>query len=337
LHRQTLVIDALGGSLVPFPSASEGRRPTARWRDGGVNVIHVTVVARFASFLETIRALYAHHTVFEMYPDEVMLLRRGADIDRAAQADKIGVILGFQGGSAMEDDLTNLTIFHRLGVRIIALTYMERNLLGDGCLEPENRGLTHLGRQAVREMNRLGIVVDLSHVGAQTSLDAAAISSAPLVLTHSNARRLCDSPRNVSDELIRAVAATGGVIGVTPYAPTLSPTPERGTRSTMDDLVRQVDYMVNMVGIDHVGVGTDMFEAKGATEWNATTKRRYPESVGAYEHPNLRTVGFEGLAKWPIVTEHLLKAGYAPGDVAKVLGGNWARVFSEVWDRGPDV
>jgi microsomal dipeptidase-like Zn-dependent dipeptidase len=105
----------------------------------------------------------------------------------------------------------------------------------------------------------------------------------------------------------------------------------------MEDLIRQIHYIVELVGVKHVGIGTDMFEAKGATEWNATTKRRYPESVSAYEHANLRTVGFEGLAKWPTVTEHLFNAGYAPADIAQILGGNWQRVFTRVWDSGPDL
>ncbi|MBI4277268.1 MAG: membrane dipeptidase [Armatimonadetes bacterium] len=335
-HRTTIVIDALGGGLMaPGPGGS--KPPFWQWKEGGLTALNVTVVARFARFLEALRAIYASHTILEAYPEDLLLARRGSDLARAHREGRTGVILGFQGAAAMEDDLTNLTIFHRLGIRIIALTYMERNLLGDGCLEPENRGLTHLGRQAVCEMNRLGIVVDLSHVGERTSLDACEISGAPVALTHSNPRRLCDSPRNVSDELIRAVARTGGVIGITPYAPTLSPTPKAGTRSTMEDLLRHIAYVVDMVGIEHVGIGTDMFEAKGATEWNSTTKRRYPESVGAYEHANLRTTGFESLSQWPAVTERLLAAGYSTEDVAKIVGGNWARVFARVWDSGPDL
>lgn len=335
-HMNTLVLDALGGALVPMPPVEAGRTAIDRWKEAGLNALHVTVVARYASFDETIRALYLHHSALEMHGPQLFLVKRAGDLRRAQQEGRLGVILGFQGASPMGDDLTNLTIFHRLGVRVIALTYMERNLLGDGCLEPENLGLTHLGRQAVREMNRLGIVVDLSHVGERTSLDAASISDGPVVLTHSNARSLCDHPRNASDELIRAVAAKGGVIGLTPYAPILSPTSSLGTRSTMQDLLTQVEHVVDLVGIDHVGIGTDMFEAKGATEWNATTKRRYPESVSAYEYENLRTVGFESLDKWPALTAHLFQAGYSDADVSKILGGNWERAFNHIWNRGPD-
>ncbi len=174
------------------------------------------------------------------------------------------------------------------------------------------------------------MVVDLSHVGERTSLDAIEVSSRPAIFSHSNAGAVTPHARNISDETIRAVAARGGLVCATPYGPCSSADPARGLRATLDDFLRHIDHIAGLVGVDHVGIGTDQFEGKGEAEWNATTKRRYPESVEASSFDNVRTAGFESVSPWPLITEKLLERGYSADDVRKIVGGNFLRVFREV-------
>jgi membrane dipeptidase len=330
LHQDSIVIDALSGGFVPMPPAQGGVDYPTKLKNAGLTMVSVTLVSKFAPFEEALFAIYDYELVWQVYRDTLVQVLTPDDVRRAKAEGKVGVLLGFQTATPVGDELRRVTLLAKLGIRMMSVTYMEANLLGSGCLEPTDHGLTHLGRQVVREMNRLGMIVDLSHVGDRTSLDAIEVAEAPPIFSHSGARAVTDHPRNITDEMIRAVAAKGGLICLTPYGPCVSPDPANGVQASMDDFVRHILHAVDLAGVDAVGIGTDLFEAKAAAGWDATTKRRYPESVAAFTRDSVNTIGVEDMGKWPAMTAALTSAGLSDQDVAKIVGGNFMRVFDQV-------
>jgi membrane dipeptidase len=215
---------------------------------------------------------------------------------------------------------------------------MYRNLYGDGCLETANAGLSRLGRRLVREVNDNRILLDLAHVGERTSLEAIEASALPSVISHANPRTLIPNPRNITDDQIRAVARANGVCGVCGWSPILYRESQGSRPPDERDLADSVQYIADLVGIDHVGVGTDSpasglgtaIAAEHAKEVNAA----YPDVTGAY----VRNVGERledryGVALWklPKLTAELARRGFSAQDIGKVMGGNFLRVFAEVW------
>ena len=226
LHSDALVIDGL---------MYHGDGDTARLRAAGVNAVNITVCGFEADFETTCDQIADWLVILNRPCSGWRLIETVADIDQAQADGDVGLIMGWQNSRPIGDVIERLDLFHRLGMRVMQLTYNTRNYLGDGCLEPDNGGLSVLGYDAVARMNRLGIAIDLSHVGERTTLMAAEASEKPVLATHSNAKALADWPRNKSDEVIRAVAATGGTIGISIYGCLLytSPSPRDGPRSRM--------------------------------------------------------------------------------------------------------
>ena len=248
----------------------------------------------------------------------------------------MGIILGFQNATPIENDLARLAVFHALGVRIIQLTFHERNLLGNGCYEPRDDGLSHFGVDAVRELNCLGILVDLSHCGNRTTLDAIEQSARPVACTHANARSYFDVPRNKTDEALKLMAARGGVVGATAIAGFL----RTGWKSTLDDYVDAIDHLVEMLGIDHVAIGTDFTQDQPVSFWRYIGSQqgtKYPSvwtntaRPPAVNQPGLYPRDLETPDKLPNLAAALLRRGYSPTDTAKLLGENWLRLFETVW------
>ena len=188
----------------------------------------------------------------DRHPDVLCRIRKPADIAEAKKTGRTGVIYGFQDGVAFETDLGRLDELYRLGLRIVQPTYNRRNLLGDGCLEPANAGLSKAGFEAVERMNDLGILVDLSHCGRRTAADAIRHSKKPVAFTHTGSAAQNDHPRNRTDEELRAVAAKGGVAGIY-FMPFLSD----GKQPTAADIIRHLEHMIDVAGEDHVSIGTD--------------------------------------------------------------------------------
>ncbi len=298
-------------------------------RRGGLTAVNCTASV-LENFRKTIGNIVRWHEMFEKYADLIMPIRRTADIQTAKETGRTGIILGFQNTSAIEDDLKLLSIFHQLGVRIIQLTYMEANLAGQGCLERIDAGLTSFGLEMIEEMNRLGILIDLSHVGYRTTMEAIEASKKPVAFTHANPKSLCNHPRNKPDDAIKALVRKGGVIGATVF-PVFLPA---GNNSTIKDFVDVVDYLVKMVGIDHLAIGTDFTEGqpKEFFDWLLTGRSmKGPALTFKLEHPIKNTQGIQGAADFPNVTEALVARGYAESDIRKILGENMVRLFREIW------
>lgn len=328
LLRDTFVIDTLGGAVVhPTPHVEEGTTYEEQVLASGWNAMNACLVSEpsyNATWEEVLTAIYENYLYFEMSP-KVLHVESVADLDRAAREGRLGVFFGIQSGTCLEQDRKRLRLLHKLGLRVLQLTYMERNAIGDGCLEPENRGLTHYGIQVIRDCNRVGVLVDCSHVGIQTTLDAARHSAQPIVVSHTGVRAIADNPRCVTDEMIRAVAAKGGTIGITPYAPFI-----RADRApTVEDYVDHFDHVIGLVGEAHVTIATDMFDGKTKVNW--ATPWYYPEITRGAAYGTRRVPGFARKSQLVDVVEAFLRRGYGEARIQAILGGNFRRVLSQVW------
>jgi membrane dipeptidase len=320
LHAASIIIDGL---------------EISRWseevflnlRRGGLTAVNATV-AVIEGFNETIQSIARWYQMFEHYPSLIRHVRTVEDIHRAKEEGKTGVIFGFQNTSPIEDDLDRLAIFKELGVRVIQLTYMERNYVGDGCLERTDCGLSRFGLEVIGEMNRLGILIDLSHVGYRTVMEAIEASQKPVAFTHANPRGLCDHPRNKTDEQIKALAKKGGVIGANVFPPFLS----AGSKATMKDFVDAIDYLVKLVGIDHVSIGTDFTEGQPRTFFDYILKGKSKKELSMdVEYPIVNPEGIRSSADFPNITRALLAKGYSESDTKKIMGENLVQLFKEVW------
>jgi membrane dipeptidase len=269
------------------------------------------------------------------------------DIRRAKREGKAAIIFNSQDGRIIGEDLDFLNIFNKLGIKIMQLAHVKRNLIGDGTYVRREAGLSYFGEEVVREMNRLRMLIDVAHCAKQTTLEAIELSSAPTIFSHANARALCDNIRNKSDEEIKALAKKGGVIGLLPVAPMCETSP--GVWPTTDDFLKHVRYIVELVGIDHVGISLDIDEPGHPKEvdvdpWGHVARVSWPEEVrtspGLIREPYLEWAppigyplakGMEDISCYPNITRGLVAEGYSDEEIAKILGGNWLRVFEKVW------
>jgi membrane dipeptidase len=262
-----------------------------------------------------------------------------ADIEKAHKTGQTGLIMGWQNLRPIADKLDRLVMLHRLGLRVAQLTYNRRNFLGDGCLEPEDGGLSGLGRDAVKLMNELGIAIDLSHVGQRTSIEAAQASDRPVLATHANASAVTPALRNKSDDAIKAIAGTGGVIGVSIYGPMCwDQDPARAP--SLDDFERHLDHIVDLVGVEHVGLGTDMpavADLNSVRQITEMTLAKFPAAIADYAKAfgnDIRArylsdcASHRDLAR---ITERLERRQWTEPDIRGLLGGNFLRAFGEAW------
>ena len=319
LHAESIIIDGLNASYF------FDRRVLERLHRGGVTAVNATIAA-WHTPAETLEQIAALAAVTVANPDIAMPVRTVDDIAAAKANGRVGLIAGFQDTAPLGDDLGLLETYHELGVRVIQLTYNHANRVGVGCMAPEDGGLTAFGREVVRKMNRLGILVDVSHCGPRTTLDAIAASTRPIAITHANPRRLLDHPRNKSDEAIREVAAHGGIIGAVAFGALLS----RTMPATLADYIAVIDDLVALVGIEHVALGPDFMEEMPAEVAARVLQGTPPEIVQQFRSMP-PTQDFESVQAMPHVTAALLARGYAPADVQRIMGGNWLRLYGEVW------
>ena len=328
LHYENLFIDCLCGNLVnPEPPERNGVPYLERVLQSGANVQSITLSAPAASFEGVLKDMYGYYNLFKYHPDKVMQIKTVEDIETARKTGRLGVIFSLQNSVAMGEDFYKWSIMAELGLKICQLTYMEPNLYGSGCLDKANGGLTYWGEQAVREMNRQGIVVDLSHVGERTSLDAIAYSSKPCIFSHSNSLTVCSSSsRNLTDEMIVNCAAKGGVICLNAHGFVCHK--EVGVQGTLEDYMAHFEYLGNLVGADHIGIGTDIYEYYTKQYWECKTKLLY-NSPWFFETVFNRDV--QRVDQYINITRGLVALGCSDDDIRKILGGSLMRVFKEVW------
>ncbi|MBC7781427.1 MAG: membrane dipeptidase [Proteobacteria bacterium] len=329
LHRRSIVIDAACPLL--------RRRSFVDWYiEGGVTACAPTVGST-ASAGETLRNLGAWLRLIDARAD-LTLVRESADIVRAKDEDRLGLIFHFQGADPIEGDLDLVDAYAALGVRVVQLAYNVRNRVGDGCEEPADAGLSNFGRDLISRLNESGIVVDGAHSGVRTTLEAIEVcgkSGKPFVFSHANPHALHDHPRNVTDVQMKACAATGGVIGINGFPWFIGASP----RPTLADYIRHVDYAVERVGIDHVGLGLDYFEGMHPVAADEEASKFYQQQVavrrwGAATYPPPPYYYPAEIATpraMPVLTEALQARGWGDADIVKVIGGNWLRVYRLAW------
>lgn len=326
LHDEAIVIDALA-----FPYICETDY-LPRLIQGGVTASIVTV-AYEDSFESAVRKIDALYTEIENHSDDLTVATTANDIVKAKLSGKVAIILGFQDTKPFGADLALLRTFYRMGVRCMQLVYNGRNLLGDGCCENTDCGLSHAGREVIDEMNRLGILVDLSHCGDVTTLEAIEYSKDPVAFTHANARTKANSPRNKTDEQLLALAAKGGVAGVTSHPAFVNP---NSNSPTLDDLLNHIAHMMEIIGAEHVGLGMDFVEKyketgqvlSASVYWRTKRPDVFGTVADAISRPYAK--GIDSIAKLGNITAGLINQGYPNTEVQNILGGNFLRLFETV-------
>ena len=318
LHRDALVWDDHGGFAYSEAAILEGLE---RWRGSGIDYLSINAAYDLTPWTLAIEALAQFRLWIRNHPETLVQVETVADVHRAKAEGKLAVTFDIEGMNALNGDAGMVDLYYRLGVRHMLFAYNRNNLAGGGCHDADIP-LTDFGRQVIAEMNRVGMVVDCSHTGYRTSMDAIEASRAPVIFSHSNARTLCDHERNIWDDQIKACAATGGVIGVTGVGIFLGP---RGPE--VDHLAEHIDHMVELVGADYVGVGMDSVLHSAEPGGPFTRNRDYwPES----QYPDNGT-GYVPPEAMPKLTQALLDRGYDEGAVRGILGGNFLRVAEAVW------
>jgi membrane dipeptidase len=291
-------------------------------RSHGSDVVLVTTAGDPENMANTVRKIADDAAMLRAHSGWCRQAYSIADIQEARKEGKISVVFSFQGTVPFERSVSLVELYYRLGVRQALMAYNQKNHVGDGCHERSDGGLSRFGIELVREMNRVGMLVDCTHTGYRTARDVFEVSDAPVIFSHSNPRVLTDHERNIPDDLIDACAGSGGVIGVNGVNIFLG-----AGIVTPEVLFRHIDYIVQRVGPDHAGIGLDyVSEPETLIALVRASASRYPGKQG-YE----TEIAFASPMMLPKLTEHMLNSGYSAENVRMILGGNWLRVAERVW------
>ena len=337
-----LIVNALGGLEDPNLKDPAGSvlepRVLRDAHDSGLTAVNVTlgyVSGDADPFEQSVRDIAQMDSWVREGARDLLKVYTAQDIPRARAEGRIGVIYGFQNAAMLGSNLARVDLFANLGVRVIQLTYNPANALGDGSMAPENRGLTPFGRDAVERLNARRVMVDLSHSGQRTCLEAAQISKQPISINHTGCRALCDLPRNKTDEELALVASKGGFVGIY-FMPFLNPT----GHATAEDVVAHIDHAVNVCGEDHVGIGTDGsttaiddLEAYKSVLAAEVAARRKAGVSAAGERPDTLpfVVDLRGVNQFRDLAARLERRGYSAARIEKIMGQNFLRYAREVW------
>jgi microsomal dipeptidase-like Zn-dependent dipeptidase len=324
LDNSPLVVDAMQYSRPE-------RQRFIEWREGGLVCVHVTV-SIWEGARETLSNLGEWNRIFDANSDLIALARSTAEIAQIAASGRTAVVLGFQDTSPFEDDIELVEIFWSLGIRIVQLTYNIQNRIASGCWEPDDQGVSKFfGRGLIAEMNRVGMLIDVSHCSHQSCLDAIEFSSRPIAITHANPAEFVGpevelNRRNKSTALLGALAESGGVVGLSMYPKIM----RGGSAASLDTFIDMVKWTVDQIGIDAVGFGSDFY-----TGWPEDVLKWWRAGRWARESA-IPLRGFSSWPEWfrsptayPAIVKRLAKRGFSPDEVAKIAGGNWMRLFGD--------
>ena len=303
-------------------------------RGSGVNIIKLTLGGINDDFAHTVGSIAQVQQLIELHPQYFTAVRNAADMARAQHEHRLGIILSFESVEMLGGQLSSFEVFRNLGVRVMQLSYNRTSPFAAGVMAPKGGGLTALGHEAVREMNRLGVAIDVSHANPATTADVLASSSQPPVMTHAGCAAVHVHPRNKTDEQLRALAAKGGVVGIYDL-PYLTPSPRQ---PTVDDYMAHLAHALEIAGEDHVGIGSDVgiapldISPAGMAETEHELKERRAAGLAAPEEDRPPyVVGLNTPRRLEIIADRLLKRGYSAGVTEKVLGANFARVLTQIW------
>lgn len=299
-------------------------------REGGVDAVHVTI-AYHETFRETVLNFEKWNRWFELYPDLIMKGMTAQDIDIAKENGKTAIFFGFQNPSPIEDDIGLVEILHTLGARFMQLTYNNQSLLATGCYEANDTGLTRMGKEVIREMNRVGLVVDMSHSADRSTIEAADYSDRPIAITHANPHAWHPALRNKTDEVIRAVTSRGGMLGFSVYPHHL----KDKSACTLTSFCEMIARTADKFGVEHLGIGTDLCQDQpdSVVEW--MRMGRWTKSMD-YGEGSASQAGFPEMPTWFAdnrdfgnIADGLRAIGMGTDEIAGIMGQNWYRFFDE--------
>ena len=299
-------------------------------REGGVDAVHVTI-AYHENFRETVLNFEKWNRWFEQYPELIMKGLWASDVDKARESGRTAIFFGFQNPSPMEDDIGLIEILHTLGARFMQLTYNNQSLLATGCYETEDSGITRMGKQVIREMNRVGLVVDMSHSADRSTIEAAEISERPIAITHANPHEWAPALRNKRDDVIRAVTERGGMFGFSIYPHHLRDKSD----CTVESFCAMIARAAEKFGPENLGIGTDLCQDQpdSVVEWMRVG--RWTKEMD-YGEGSANAPGFPPMPDWfednrhfGNIEEGLRAAGMNEAEVAGLMGGNWHRFFDQ--------
>lgn len=286
-------------------------------RRGGLDAVHVTI-AYHESFRETVDRITAWHRLFREHSGLIRPARTSADIRAAREEGRTAVLFGAQNPQVIENDIGLVEVLHQLGLSFMQLTYNNQSLLGSGWQEAEDTGLGRMGHEVLAEMNRLGMVADLSHAGERTTLDAIAASARPVAVTHANPRSARDTGRNVTDRMIDALARSGGMLGLSLYPHHLP----GGSDCTLEAFCQMAARTAERIGPGQLGIGSDLCQGQpdNVVEWMRTGRWTHARSGATFpEQP----AWFKSNSDWDRISEGLIRIGFSDAETAGILGENW--------------
>ena len=296
--------------------------------EGGVSAVHVTICYH-EDFQEMVENVIAWNRLFEEYSDLIFQGRSSDDVLKGADEGRTAIIFGFQNCSPIEDNIGLVEICHQLGVRFMQLSYNNQSLLATGCYEEDDPGITRMGRQVISEMNRVGLVVDMSHSAARSTLEAIEISSRPIAITHANPLFWCDALRNKSDDVLKALAESGGILGFSMYPHHL----KNKSACLLEEFCEMIARTAEMIGVERIGMGSDLCQNQPdrVVEWmrNGTwsTDRDFGEgsanSAGFPEQPEW----FRDNRDFINIFSCLREKGFSENEVKRIAGLNWLEFF----------
>jgi len=299
-------------------------------RAGGVTAVHATLVYH-ENTRETLTRFGEWNRRFEQHADLIMPVYEPADIQRARASNRIGVFFGAQNCSPIEDDIDMIAVMRRMGLMIMQLTYNNQSLLATGCYEAQDNGITRFGRQAIGEMNRTGMIIDMSHSSEKSTLDAIELSTRPVIISHANPSTFYAAKRNKSDKVLKAIAESGGLLGFSMYPFHLKGGPD----CTLDSFCDMIANTADLMGVDHIGLGTDLCQGQPQSVLDWMRNGRWSKEMDFGE-------GSKGNAGWPrpltwfqdnrdfpAIIEGLRKKGFNKTDVHKIMGLNWLKQIEE--------
>ncbi|MEO0497927.1 MAG: membrane dipeptidase, partial [Pseudomonadota bacterium] len=303
-------------------------------RDGSVDAVHVTITYH-ETFRETVLVIEQWNRWFELYPDLIFQGRTATDVEMARQTGRTAIFFGSQNPSCMEDDIGLVEVLHTLGMRFMQLTYNNQSLLATGCYEEDDTGLTRMGKQVVTEMNRVGMVVDMSHSGERSTMEAIEHSTRPIAITHANPANWHAALRNKSDTVLKALGETGGMLGFSVYPHHLN----GGSDCTLDDFCAMIARTADLMGACNIGIGTDLCQDQpdSIVDWMRTG--RWTKAMD-YGEGSAANPGFPPMPSWFAdnrdfgnIKAGLADLGMSEDEIAGVMGNNWMRFFDKSFGR----
>ena len=310
-------------------------------REGGVDAVHVTI-AYHENFRETVLNIEAWNRWFEQFPDLIFHGEWASDVARARETGRTAIFFGFQNPSPIEDDIGLVEVLHKLGARFMQLSYNNQSLLATGCYEAEDPGITRMGRQVIKEMNRVGMVVDMSHSADRSTIEAADISERPIAITHANLHSWQPALRNKRDDVVRAVVENGGMMGFSLYPHHL----QGKSDCTVDSFCQMIATAADSFGVQHFGIGSDLCQDQpdSIVEWMRVG--RWTKEID-YGEGSAAAPGFPPQPDWfrdnrdfDNIEDGLRRAGFNDTEVAGLMGDNWLRFFETNFtpaDTKPDT